>query len=95
MAKGGGLRVAVGLSGGVDSALAAYLLQKEGYEVVGLTMSTWDGSIKMPSVEGREGCFGPGEEKSIAEAKSVADRLGIPHHVVPAHSRTVRDLHIF
>ena len=89
-----GLRVAVGLSGGVDSALAAYLLQKEGHEVVGLTMSTWDGSIAMPAVEGREGCFGPGEEKSIAEAKSVADRLGIPHHVVPvsdAYRRQVLD----
>lgn len=76
-------RVAVGLSGGVDSALAAYLLKQQGYEVVGVTMATWDGSIKnMPKVEGREGCFGPGEEENIAQAKTVADRLGIPHYVV-------------
>ena len=74
--------VAVGLSGGVDSALAAFLLKQQGYNVVGMTMATWDGSIKMPHVEGREGCFGPGEDKSIAEAKLVAERLGIPHHVV-------------
>ncbi|MCQ2103660.1 MAG: tRNA 2-thiouridine(34) synthase MnmA [Fibrobacter sp.] len=76
-------RVAVGLSGGVDSALAAYLLKQQGYEVVGITMATWDGSIKnMPHVEGREGCFGPGEEENIAQAKTVADRLGIPHYTV-------------
>ena len=75
-------KVAVGLSGGVDSALAAFLLKQQGYEVIGMTMATWDGSINMPHVEGREGCFGPGEDVSIAEAKTVADRLGIPHYVV-------------
>lgn len=74
--------VAVGLSGGVDSALSAYLLKKDGYDVVGLTMATWDGSVKMPAVEGREGCYGPSEDKNIAEAKMVAERLGIPHYVV-------------
>ena len=76
-------RVAVGLSGGVDSALSAYLLKKQGYEVVGMTMATWDGSVKMPAVEGREGCYGPSEDKNIEEAKLVAERLGIPHYVVP------------
>ena len=75
-------KVAVGLSGGVDSALAAYLLKQQGYEVVGVTMATWDGSLNIPHVEGREGCFGPGEDISIAEAKTVADRLGVPHYVV-------------
>ena len=76
-------RVAVGLSGGVDSALSAYLWQKQGYDVVGLTMATWDGSVNMPAVEGREGCYGPSEDKNIEEAKLVANRLGIPHYVVP------------
>lgn len=75
--------VAVGLSGGVDSALAAYLLKQQGYDVIGVTMATWDGSIKnMQHVEGREGCFGPGEDENIAQAKTVAERLGIPHYVV-------------
>ncbi len=76
-------RVAVGLSGGVDSALSAYLLKKQGYDVIGMTMATWDGSVNMPAVEGREGCYGPSEDKNIEEAKLVAERLGIPHYVVP------------
>lgn len=76
-------RVIVGLSGGVDSALAAYLLKQKGFDVVGVTMATWDGSIKnMPKVEGREGCYGPSEDENIAQAKTVASRLGIPHYVV-------------
>ena len=83
-------RVAVGLSGGVDSALSAYLLKKQGYEVVGMTMATWDGSVKMPAVEGREGCYGPSEDKNIEEAKLVAERLGIPHYVVPVASVAIR-----
>ncbi|MBI5622303.1 MAG: tRNA 2-thiouridine(34) synthase MnmA [Elusimicrobia bacterium] len=73
--------VAVGLSGGVDSAVAALTLQEQGHTVLGLTMQTWDGSIALPDT-GRSGCFGPGEARDIESAAAVARRLGIAHHVI-------------
>jgi tRNA-specific 2-thiouridylase len=66
-------KVAIGLSGGVDSTAAAYLLKKEGYEVIGLTMQLFDtyddnGEIK--------------EDQTIKDAKAVAKKLNIEHHIL-------------
>ena len=75
-------RIAVGMSGGVDSTVAAWLLVQAGHKVVGLTMQIWDGSVPLPD-EGRSGCFGPGEARDLAAARSVAERLGIRHVSIP------------
>ena len=65
------MRVLVGLSGGVDSSVAAALLAEAGHEVVGATMKLWGGV-------GDSGCCSVGD---VEDARRVAARLGIEHHV--------------
>ena len=71
-------KVIVGLSGGVDSAVAAYLLKKKGYEVVGAFMRNWD-SLANNDILGNkwDGDICP-QEVDYLDAKKVADKLGIP-----------------
>jgi tRNA-uridine 2-sulfurtransferase len=75
------LKIAVGVSGGVDSALAAYLLKKQGHEVVGFTMKIWSGR-KGKNISGRNACYGPSEKKDIQDAREAMRRLGIEHRVL-------------
>ena len=77
-----GLTVAVGMSGGVDSGVTAWLLKRQGYDVIGLTMSIWDHKQPFTSAK-RNACYGPGEAEDIAAAQATAERLGIPHRTVP------------
>jgi len=63
--------VLVGLSGGVDSSVAAALLLEEGHDVVAATMKLWGGA-------GDSGCCSVGD---VDDARRVAARLGIDHHV--------------
>lgn len=70
------MKVVIGVSGGVDSAVAAYLLQKEGYEVVGLFMKNWDANLNNDK-EGITDGICP-QERDFVDAKKTCDILGIP-----------------
>lgn len=70
------MRVVVGMSGGVDSAVAAYLLIKQGYEVVGLFMKNWDSNINN-DIEGITEDICP-QELDYMDAKKVCEELSIP-----------------
>jgi tRNA-specific 2-thiouridylase len=69
-------RVVIGMSGGVDSSVAAWMLKEQGYDVVGLTMKVWPQDCISRA---EDKCCGPG---AIADARGVAHALGIPHYVV-------------
>ena len=70
-------RVVIGMSGGVDSSVAAYLLKKAGYEVLGVTMKTWT-----PVSESADDPGLGGSPEVIEDAKEVARALGISYYVV-------------
>jgi tRNA-uridine 2-sulfurtransferase len=69
-------RVLLGMSGGVDSSVAGYLLREQDYEVIGVTMKVWPQDCISRA---EDKCCGP---QAIADARGVAHALGIPHYVI-------------
>lgn len=71
-------RVLVAMSGGIDSTVTAVLMHEQGYEVVGITMKTWDYATSGGSKK-ETGCC---SLDSINDARQVAVKLGFPHFII-------------
>ena len=71
-------KVVVGMSGGVDSSVAAYLLKEQGYDVIGVTMQIWQQEDAC-TVEHEGGCCGM---SAVEDARRVAAQLDIPYYVM-------------
>ena len=71
--KNGKTRVVVGMSGGVDSSVAALLLKREGYDVIGVFMKNWDEKDEFGACTA---------EEDYADVRKVCDQIGIPYYTV-------------
>ncbi len=69
-------RVVIGMSGGVDSSVAAAVLKEQGYDVIGVTMRLWDGENINETVTESTCC----SLSAVEDARRVADKLGIDYH---------------
>ncbi len=78
MAENKNKRVVVGMSGGVDSSVAAYILKEQGYDVIGVTLKLWEDKHTECDID-NGGCCGL---SGIEDAKRVAHMLDIPHYVL-------------
>ena len=74
----GNKKVIIGMSGGVDSSVAAAVLLEKGYDVIGVTMKLWSGSFEA-EVTGEGGCC---SLSAVEDARKVANHLGIPFYIM-------------
>ena len=78
--------VLVAMSGGVDSAVCAHLLQERGFSLTGITMRLWADQETIPDAPN------PTPDQNCLDAKAVADRLGFPHRSVALGESFRRDV---
>jgi len=84
-------RIVVGLSGGVDSSVAAALLVEQGFDVVGITLRVWPWRESADATQRFGSCCSPA---TVDDARQVARRLGIPYYLLNSEAefeRTVID----
>ena len=80
-------KVAVAMSGGVDSSVAAAIMVDQGYDVIGLTMQLYDAGDNQRS-SNKTCCAG----QDIYDAKRVADKIGIPHYTLDYEQNFLNDV---
>ncbi len=73
------MKIAVGISGGVDSSVAALMLKEQGHEVFGVTMKLWDGNLNAPECDS---CYSRSQDSVIAECQKLAEQIGIKHYAI-------------
>ncbi|MGN0845076.1 MAG: tRNA 2-thiouridine(34) synthase MnmA [Kiritimatiellia bacterium] len=86
------MKIAVGLSGGVDSSVVAALLKAQNHEVFGVTMKLWEPGRYRGGE--KDACFGPGEAEDIQRAENLCRQLEIPYYVfdcAEAYEKVVLD----
>lgn len=79
-------RIVVAMSGGVDSSVTAYLLKEAGYDIVGVTMDLLEASCR---IEKPDTCC---SLQSFADARDVADKLGIEHYIIDCKAEFEREV---
>ncbi len=81
------MRVLVGMSGGVDSTIAAHLLKEQGHEVIGVTMTIWSERAHLERKANSRSCFAPNPVENIARMKEICQKIGIEHTTLELSER--------
>ncbi|NLA98830.1 MAG: tRNA 2-thiouridine(34) synthase MnmA [Spirochaetales bacterium] len=76
------MKVLVGMSGGIDSSVAAYLLKQQGHEVMGVTMTIWNKRSHLSRPLNSTSCFAPDKTEDIRAIKKICEKIGIGHQVL-------------